>query len=73
MTAAEKRQLESPTDELTLEEACAYLGISVQTMYNRIAAKQAPERFKENGRWKFKRSALEQYRQKMRESFKAFQ
>jgi excisionase family DNA binding protein len=71
MTAAER--LQPYTDELTLEQACDYLGIKPQTMYNRIKQGMAPARFKENGRWKFKRSDLEQYRQKMREGFKAFQ
>jgi predicted site-specific integrase-resolvase len=73
MTAEKVSEAYRYPDEMELPQACEFLGIAVRTMYNRIREGTAPARFKENGRWKFRRLDLEAYKKAQREHFKAYQ
>ena len=56
---------------LTTEEACTYLKISKYALYEYVKRKQIPA-FKFGRRWKFSKSALENWvHEKMEESNKA--
>jgi excisionase family DNA binding protein len=49
-------------DIITVEEACRFLGIHRNTLYKLIQAREIPAfRLARGGRWKFRRSELEQW------------
>jgi excisionase family DNA binding protein len=50
------------TDIISVEEACGFLGVHRNTLYKLIKARELPAfRLARGGRWKLRRSELEQW------------
>jgi hypothetical protein len=63
---------ENPNAELTIDEACAFLGwTSRRTMYNKICQEMGPRRTRRNGKLYFLKKDLEAYKRDNEEVFEA--
>jgi excisionase family DNA binding protein len=58
----EEKEEGSPSDIISVAEACKFLGVHRNTLYKLIQAREIPAfRMMTGGRWKFRRSELEQW------------
>jgi excisionase family DNA binding protein len=58
----EEKEEGSPSDIISVAEACEFLGVHRNTLYKLIQAREIPAfRMMTGGRWKFRRSELEQW------------
>lgn len=58
----EEKEEGSSSDIISVAEACKFLGVHRNTLYKLIQAREIPAfRMMTGGRWKFRRSELEQW------------
>lgn len=57
-----RKHLQDESDIISVGDACRFLGIHRNTLYKLIQAEQIPAfRITKGGRWKFRKSDLEQW------------